>query len=138
MTAPTGTSRRALLGGTALGLMSGLLSAPLAGLRPAFAGGLGRRNLYSRARFTPFFRQRFRLVDGRSSWTVTLVRISDLRYAGKGDNRSFALTFRSRTAGPPQGTYVLRRRGFAPTTLFIVPDAAHRSYQATVFGKPHA
>jgi hypothetical protein len=129
MTVPTGASRRALLGGTALGA----LTAAFAGARPAFAS---RRSLYSRARFAPLFRQRFRLVDGRHSWTVTLVRIGNLRYARKGDNRSFSLTFRSRTAGPPQGTYVLRRRGFTPTSLFVVPDAHHRNYEAIVFRTP--
>jgi hypothetical protein len=129
MTASSGTSRRALLGGTALGL----LGAPFAGERPAFAA---RRSLYSRARFAPVFRRRFRMVDGRNSWVVTLVRISDLKYCAKGDNRSFALTFTSRTAGPPQGSYVLRRRGFTPTTLFVVPDAARRTYSAIVFRAP--
>jgi hypothetical protein len=68
------------VGGTALGL----LGAPVAGVRPAFAA---RRSLYSHARFTPVFRRRFRMVDGRNSWVVTLVRISDLKFCATGDNR---------------------------------------------------
>jgi hypothetical protein len=125
----TTTSRRALLGGAFLGLVS----APFASLRPAFAAP---RSLYSRVRFVPLLKRRFSLQFGRQHWTVRLTRISDLSHAAKGDNRSFALTFRSETAGPPQGTYVLRRRGFTPTTLFVVPDASHRTYQAVIFRAP--
>jgi hypothetical protein len=125
----TTTTRRAVLSGAFLGLVS----APFATLRPAFAAP---RSLSSRARFAAMFRQRFWLVDGNQRWRVRLIRISDLAYAHKGDNRSFALTFRSSTAGPPQGTYVVRRRGFTPTTLFVVPDPSRRTYQAIVFSAP--
>ena len=49
----------------------------------------------------------------------------------------FSLTFRSGSAGPEQGSYVLRRPGFRPTTLFVVPsDATRRTYEAVVFRKP--
>ncbi len=126
----TSTTRRTVLSGAFLGLVS----APFATLRPAFAAP---RSLYSRARFAATFRQRFWLVDGDNRWRVRLVRISDLPYAPKGDSRSFALTFRSAAAGPPQGTYVVRRRGFTPTTLFVVPDPRRRTYQAIVFSVPH-
>jgi hypothetical protein len=36
-------------------------------------------------------------------------------------------------AGPPQGTYLLRRAGFTTTTLFVVPsDASCHTYQAII------
>jgi hypothetical protein len=123
----TSTSRRALLGGSALGL----LGAPFASLRPAFAAP---RSPYSRRRFQPLLRRRFRLLDGRRSWLLTLTEISDLSSSTRGDNKNFGLTFRSRTPGPPQGTYILRRPFFTPTKLFVVPsDATRRTYQVVIF-----
>lgn len=129
----TTTSRRALLGGTALGLVGG----PIATSGAASAAAKPRRrSLYSRSRFVPLRHRAFKLSDGQRSWWVTLTRVSDLSSSLANDDRSFGLTFRSRGQGPAQGTYVLRRRGFRSTTLFVVPDPRHRSYQAIVNAAP--
>ena len=126
----TSTSRRALLSATALGAVG----APFAAMPEAVAGP---RSLYSRVRFVPQRHRRFRLVDGRRRWTVTLTKISDLSRSAKDDNKNFGLTFVSRTPGPSQGTYVLRRPGFTPTRLFMVPtDASRRTYYAIVSRAP--
>ena len=64
---------------------------------------------------------------------MKLTRVTDLPHAVHGDQRSFALTFRRGKAGPPQGTYTLRRKGFRPTVLFVVPsDARRRTYEVVV------
>lgn len=126
----TTTSRRALLGGAVLGV----LGAPFASMRTASAAP---RSPYSRARFTPLLNRRFRMVDGRRSWVVTLTEVGDLTHSAPADNRNFGLTFRSRTPGPPQGSYLLRRPGFAPTTLFVVPsDPGRRTYQVIISRAP--
>jgi hypothetical protein len=65
---------------------------------------------------------------------MRLTEVSDLSSTLRGDDRSFGLTLTSPVAGPPQGSYVVRRRGFRPTTLFVVPsDAGRRTYQVVVF-----
>jgi hypothetical protein len=122
----TDLSRRSLLGGA----LFGVVLAPF--LRGAPAEAARRTNLYSRRRFRPLLRARFHLVGGGRRATVRLVRISDLPGAARGHNGCYALTFKARKAGPPQGTYTLRRRGFRATTLFVVPDEHHRTYEAIV------
>ncbi len=129
----TGVSRRSMMRVGALGA----LAAPFASARAALAAP--PTNLYSRTRFGRRLNQRFTLVDGRSRWGMVLTRVSDLPRAARGDARQFTLTFRSRTAGPPQGSYTFRRPGFAPTTLFVVPsDASRRTYQAVINRAPRA
>ena len=82
--------------------------------------------LYSRRRFLRRQGQSFRLVGGGQSWRVTLTRVA-------GDDACFNLTLTTTTAGPEQGTYTLRRRRFAPTSLFVVPsDATRRTHQAVI------
>ena len=64
---------------------------------------------------------------------MTLTRISDLLGAVPDDDDAFALTFSVWAAGPPQGTFNLRRPGFTTTQLFLVPDHADRlTYQAII------
>lgn len=123
----TDTSRRTLLRVGAFGA----LLAPLASVRTAFAAATTA--LYTRSRFTPLLNKAFTLVDTSGSWSVVLTQVSDLAHAAKGDNKRFGLTFRASVAGPPQGTYTLKRGGFTSTTLFVVPsDAGRRTYQAIV------
>jgi hypothetical protein len=115
----TDTSRRTLLRASALGVI-------LAPLVPAWiAPADAATNLYTRSRFMRLRKKRFTLVDSTGRWRVTLVKVS-------GDDRCFNLTFRSTTAGPPQGTYTLKRPGFAATTLFVVPSPQRRTYQAVI------
>ncbi|MCF6376705.1 twin-arginine translocation signal domain-containing protein [Nocardioides KLBMP 9356] len=123
----TEISRRTVLGASAAG------AAVLAVGGPADASPAQVRSLYTRRRFTRLRGRRFVLTDGTGSWTVTLTRVTDLAHARRGEQRSFALTFRRLSAGPPQGTYTLRRKGFRPTVLFVVPsDARRRTYQVVV------
>lgn len=123
----TDTSRRTLL---RAGVFGALL-APLVSVRTAFAAAT--TNLYSRSRFTKLVNAKFSLVTGTSTWSVTLVSISDLAGAARGDDNRYSLTFGSSVAGPTQGTYTLQRSGFTPTTLFVVPsDSARRTYQAII------
>jgi len=122
----TDTSRRTVLRAGAFGV----LLAPLASVRTAFAAGTV--NLYSRSRFRFLLKAKFALVSGTSTWAVTLVKVSDLAGAPKGDDGRYGLTFSSATPGPPQGSYSLNRNGFAATEFFVVPDATGRTYQAIV------
>ncbi|WP_134740193.1 hypothetical protein [Nocardioides sp. 503] len=122
----THTSRRALLGAGA----SAVVLAPFAWAFPADASA---PRLYRRRRFKPLVRRSFRLTSKAGAWPVRLTEVTNLPHTAPGHQRRFALTFSSRTAGPPQGSYVLRRRGFRSTTLFLVPsDPGRRTYQAIV------
>jgi hypothetical protein len=127
----TETSRRTLLRVGAIGVVL----APFASARTAFAAVTTARGLYTRSRFTQLRGASFRLVGANGSWPVTLSRVSDLPHTRRGDKLCFGLTFRTKVAGPPQGSYVLRRSRFKSTTLFVVPsDANRRIYQAVVNG----
>jgi uncharacterized protein DUF6916 len=134
-------SRRGVLGAA----VAGLALAPFADPAQASAADTAprgpktrrRRNLYARSRFELVRGKRFRLTGaGGSASSVRLVGVSDIRPGVRGDTHQFALTFRANRTGPPQGTYTVRRRGFAPTALFVVPDAAQRTYQAVVNRAP--
>ncbi len=124
----TQTTRRSILGASA----AAAFLAPFAPVRSAF-GATATRDLYTRVRFRRQLRSSFRVTDGRRTWRMRLVRVSNLPEAPAGDRRRFVLTFRSRAPGPPQGSYVFRRRRFTGTTLFIVPsDRERRTYQAVI------
>jgi hypothetical protein len=127
-------SRRGLLGAGA----AGVILAPIAVPAEATAAHKKKRrqNLYARSRFKPLRTKRFTLTGRGHSTPVRLVKISNLRSSGAGDERRFALTFRSTRTGPEQGSYTLRRKGFTATTLFVVPDVHRRSYQAVVNRAP--
>ncbi len=123
----TNLSRRSLLATSAMG----------AALSPFLGGGTAEaaqsRFAYSRARFLPLRRKRFRVSGPGGRWTVRLLEVSDLSRAQRKDDRAFGLSFRSQRRGPEQGTYTIRRARFAPTTLFLVPaDASRRNYYAVV------
>ncbi|MGB0101949.1 MAG: hypothetical protein WBP61_16850 [Nocardioides sp.] len=118
MTAPAGrVSRRVLLGSSALAAVLGPVLAPL----EAFAAERTARRLYRRQRFRRLRRRTFRLTDGSRSWTVRLAAVADLPDGPRRDERCFSLVFTSKRALPPQDTYTLRRSGFVPTALFVVP-----------------
>lgn len=123
----TATSRRTLLGVGALGV----LTLPFATVRAALAVPAG--DLYVRSRFTRLQGAVFQLVGPAQTWSVTLERVADLPHAAAGDDRRFGLTFRSATAAPEQGSYTLRRSGFAATPMFVVPgDPGRRTCGAVV------
>lgn len=125
----TRTTRRALLGASALGAaVAPLLVAP-----NAFAAATMRRNLYARSRFTSLRQRTFRLDGAGGSWRIRLVKVGNLSHSAQKDDHAFSLTFTCGRRGPEQGSYVLRRPGFRPTTLFLVPsDAGRRTYEAIV------
>jgi len=129
----TSTTRRSLLRAGSLALvLAPVLLAP-----EVYAAATTRRDLYARTRFAALRRKTFRLEGGGRHWRVKLTDVKNLAHADRNDQHRFTLTFRSGSAGPEQGSYVLRRPGFRATTLFVVPsDAGRRTYQAVVFRKP--
>lgn len=129
----TSTTRRSLLRAGAVGAaLAPLLLAP-----EVYAAATTRRDLYTRTRFVALRRKTFRLTGAGRHWRVRLTDVRNLPNCSRKDPHAFSLTFRSRVAGPEQGSYVLQRPGFRPTTLFLVPsDRARRTYEAIVFRKP--
>jgi len=129
----TSTTRRALLGASALGvLLAPVLLAP-----EVYAAATTRRDLYTRSRFSAMRRKTFRLEGPSRHWRVRLTAVRNLPNCSKRDQHAFSLTFRAGASGPEQGSYLLRRPGFKPTTLFLVPsDPARRTYEAVIFRKP--
>jgi len=124
------TSRRALLFASAWGVVA----APFVGAAEA---ATTQRNLYARDRFTSLRRKAFRLEGAGRHWRVKLTKVGNLPNCRRGDAHAFSLTFRFGSAGPGQGSYVLRRPGFRATTLFLVPsDSGRRTYEAVIFRKP--
>ena len=129
----TTTTRRTLLRAGVLGLVLGpVLLAP-----EAFAAFTTRRDLYARSRFAALRLRTFRLEGRQGSWQLRLTEVADLPNSPRRDPYSFGLTFRASGEGPPQGTYLLTRPGFAATSLFVVPgDVRRRSYRAVILRKP--
>jgi hypothetical protein len=129
----TSTTRRTLL---AVGAVGAALT-PFLVSPDAFAAATTRRDLYTRTRFSGLRRKVFRLEGDDRHWRVKLTKVGNLPNCHKRDPHAFSLTFRSGAAGPEQGSYVLRRAGFRPTKLFLVPsDRERRTYQAVIFRKP--
>ena len=132
-------TRRAVIGAGAAGVVAGVVgtapaeaAAPRRKQRPrpgTTVKGRKAANLYTRSRFAALLDQTFQL----GGVAVTLAAVTDLAGAPAGAEGSFGLTFRAAAAGPPQGSYLLRRTGFTPTTLFVVPsDEDRRTYEAVV------
>lgn len=122
----TDLSRRSLLAAGAWG-------AALSPFLGAGAANATRPRAYSRTRFLPLRRKRFRFAGAGGRWSGRLVEVSDLSSAQAGDDQAFGLTFTTRRPGPEQGTFIMQRRRFAPMTLFLVPaDAQRRTYYAVV------
>jgi hypothetical protein len=129
----TSTTRRSLLRAGSLALvLAPMLLAP-----EVYAAATTRRDLYARTRFAALRRKTFRLEGAGRHWRVRLTDVKNLPHTPRKDQHRFSLTFRSGAAGPEQGSYVLRRPGFKPTTLFVVPsDRQRRTYEAVIFRKP--
>ncbi len=89
--------------------------------------------LYRRKRFKAHRTMVFKVSGPGVHLRMKLTDVSNIPLVTKGSNRSFELVFKARHAGPPQGTYTFRRRGFKATSLFMVPtDAGRRTYRVTV------
>jgi uncharacterized protein DUF6916 len=131
----TSTTRRGLLRAGVLGLaLAPVLVGP-----EVLAAVTMRKDLYARGRFAPLRHRSFRLEGPTRHWRVRLTKVGHLPAARRHDEHRFSLTFRCGTAGPEQGSYVLRRPGFRPTTLFLVPtDPGRRTYQAVIFRNPRS
>ncbi|WP_028652989.1 DUF6916 family protein [Nocardioides halotolerans] len=129
----TSTTRRNLLRATVIGAaLAPVLVAP-----EVFAAATTRRDLYQRSRFAVLRRKSFRMEGAGRHWRMRLTAVDNLANGKRRDPRAFGLTFRAGAAGPEQGSYVFRRPGFKPTTLFVVPsDPGRRTYQAVIFRKP--
>jgi hypothetical protein len=129
----TWTTRRALLRAAAVGAaVAPILIAP-----EVYAAATTRRDLYTRKRFSALRRKSFRLDGAGRHWRVKLTDVRNLPHTPRKDQHRFSLSFRFGSAGPEQGSYVLRRPGFKATTLFLVPtDGSRRTYQAVIFRKP--
>jgi hypothetical protein len=125
----TETTRRSLLRASAVGLaLAPVLVAP-----EAFATLTTRKDLYARRRFAALRRRTFRLEGADRHWRVRLTEVGNLPSSRAGDQRCFRLTFSCGSSGPGQGSYVLTRPGFLPTTLFLVPsDPERRRYEAVI------
>lgn len=104
-----------------------------ASFTPAQRTFTGAATLYRRRRFTRRRGRHFRVTGPGVRQRMRLVAVGDIASVAAGSQRSFELTFRSPVRGPAQGTYRLRRPGFAATDLFLVPvDPGHRTYLAVV------
>jgi hypothetical protein len=129
----TELSRRNLIRTTIVGAAL----APFATARSAFAAGSTKRTLYVRSRFSALRLRRFSVSGSGGRWAMRLVKVGNLPNSPRRDQHRFALTFRCSRGGPAQGSYTVRRAGFAPTTLFLVPsDERRRTYEAVIFTKP--
>jgi hypothetical protein len=127
----TDLSRRSLL---ASGAVGAALSTVL-GVGGAHAAK--PRVAYSRARFLPHRRKRFRVSGPGGRWTARLLEVSDLSTAQAGDDQAFGLLFRAQRRGPEQATFTVRRHRFAPITLFLVPTDSHRRTYYAVVNRSH-
>lgn len=129
----TRTTRRVLLRAGA----AGLAFAPVLVGPDAFAAMTTRRGLYVRERFAALKHRTFTIEGPEGRWRVRLAKVGNLANGRAKDPHAFSLTFRTSRRGPAQGSYLVRRKGFRATTLFLVPsDERRRTYEAVVFRKP--
>ena len=119
------TRRRILQGGT---LAAASVLAPVGSAVAAKSSA----NLLSRARFSGLVGSSFTLASGGQSWAGRLSTVGDLLGAPVGDDGRFILTFTTSASGPGQGVHAFSRPGFTTTSLFVIPDSAHRGYVAVV------
>ncbi|KAA1426179.1 DUF6916 family protein [Nocardioides antri] len=133
----TDVSRRSVLGIGAAGLAASALGivGPIAGAPGAQAADpsyTSAASLYLRPRFASLRGKGFSLVRSGVGVPVVLRQVADLAGAPAGATDQFRLTFSTRGAVPEQGTYSLRRAGFTPTSLFVVPGADGTTLTAVI------
>ncbi|WP_322938359.1 DUF6916 family protein [Nocardioides bizhenqiangii] len=129
----TDVSRRSLIGAGAAALAAGALGVgPPTVAHAADPSYTSAASLYRRSRFAVLRGRGFAISAGGARFRVRLTGVADLPEEAAGSETSFRLTFTSRSPGPEQGTYALRRDGFAKTSVFLVPDAGRRTYTAVV------
>ena len=129
----TSTSRRTVLAAGAAAVVAAAVPVLPAEAAPVVPVARGVARLYRRKRFAPRVGTLFELAGKGGRWRARLVGVTDLPGARAGDERCFGLTFAFTGRGPGQGTYLLRRKGFTETELFVVPvDAERGTVQAVV------
>lgn len=134
----TDVSRRSVIAAGAGAIAAGALGVGVPAVAPATARAAdptytSAESLYRRSRFASQRGKGFAMFGGGTRVRVRLTEVADLPEEAAGSETSFRLTFTCRTAGPEQGTYTLRRDGFAKTSMFVVPDdTGRRSYTAVV------
>lgn len=133
----TDVSRRSVIGAGAAAIAAGALGVGVPAVAPAAAQAAdpsytSAASLYRRSRFAALRGKGFAIVAGGTRTRVRLTQVADLPDEEAGSETRFRLTFTTRTAGPEQGTYAVRRDGFAKTSLFLVPDQDRRTYTAIV------
>jgi hypothetical protein len=130
MTTP---SRRSLL---RAGVVLAATFVPLGLTKQAFsmvAGGMGSG--LRRSTFTPRVGTRFRLVADGRSYPAVLLRVDDIRHGGKGHDQQFSLLFRTRGAGPGDGTYRLEHATMRSQRISVIAVGAKAGvYEAIVNG----
>ncbi|MEZ0578982.1 hypothetical protein [Nocardioides sp. MH1] len=140
MTRSTDVSRRSVIGVGAAGLAASAVgieipqataapTAPKVAADPTFTANAA---LYTRSRYTPLKRKGFSLVRGGKGTPVVLREVADIDGAAAGAEDAFRLTFTCKGTPPEQATYSLRRSGFAPTSVFVVPDAERGGVTAII------
>ncbi|WP_183092710.1 DUF6916 family protein [Nocardioides stalactiti] len=136
----TDVSRRSLIGAGAAGVALGTagISVPvgtvLAAPAQAAPSYTTAEQLYTRPRFKALQGKYLGLSGGAfKGLPFRIVAVDDLDGADAGSETAFRLRFTTKTPGPKQGTYTLRRKDWTTTSLFIVPtDDTRRAYTAVV------
>lgn len=125
------TSRRSVL---RAGVVLAASSVPLGLGRQAlsFVAGPGAGSL-RRSVFAPHVGSRVMFVGRGTRHAAKLTQVGDAPYGAAGHDLSFRLVFRTRGAGPGQGTYRLQHRALGGIDLFVSPIGAKPGvYEAIV------
>ena len=86
----------------------------------SFVAGPGAGSL-RRSTFAPHVGSRVTFVGLGSRHVAKLAKVEDAPYGQAGHDLSFRLLFRTRGAGPGQGTYRLKHPAFGGIDLFVTP-----------------
>ena len=133
----TDVSRRSVIGAGAAAIAASALGVggPLVGAAGAHAADptyTSAEKLYRRSRFAALRGKGFAAGSRRDEDPGPAHRDRRPSRRGGGIRDQLPADLHRRSAGPEQGTYSLRRDGFAKTSMFVVPDADRRTYTAVV------
>lgn len=130
----TDVSRRRVIGAGAAAVAAGAIgvSGPVGTAHAADATYTTAESLYRRSRFSALKGKGFSITRNGVGTPVKLAEVADLAAAPAGAADRFRLTFTVTGALPAQGTYTVRRPGFAATSVFLVPEGARKAMTAIV------
>jgi hypothetical protein len=133
----TDLSRRRVIGAGAAAIAAGALGVGVPfigapGARAADATYTSAESLYRRSRFAPLRGKGFSVTRNGTGTPVTLAEVADLANGRAGSQEQFRLTFTVKGTLPGQGTYTVRRPGFAATSIFLVPESGRKALTAIV------